>query len=81
MQCMVGLCPTTEADLGDGIFPASHWQELGGAWGIGSDSNLCVNAAEELRLLEFGQRLRDQQRNLMAAPGESVGTELYRNAI
>jgi len=78
---VAGLCPTTEADLGDGIFPASRWHELGGAWGIGSDSNLCVNAPEELRLLEFGQRLRDQQRNLMAEPGETVGAELYANAL
>lgn len=78
---VAGLCPTTEADLGDGIFPASRWQELGGAWGIGSDSNLCVNAPEELRLLEFGQRLRDQQRNLMAEPGETVGAELYASAL
>lgn len=78
---VAGLCPTTEADLGDGIFPASHWQQLGGAWGIGSDSNLCVSATEELRWLEFGQRLRDQQRNLLAAPGEIVGAELYKNAL
>ena len=78
---VAGLCPTTEADLGDGIFPASDWQELGGTWGIGSDSNLCVNAPEELRLLEFGQRLRDQQRNIMAAEGETVGVKLYRNAL
>ncbi|MCF6225164.1 MAG: formimidoylglutamate deiminase [Xanthomonadales bacterium] len=78
---VAGLCPTTEADLGDGIFPASQWQQLGGAWGIGSDSNLCVNATEELRWLEYGQRLRDQQRNLLATPGQIVGAELYKNAL
>ncbi|MCF6262189.1 MAG: formimidoylglutamate deiminase [Xanthomonadales bacterium] len=78
---VAGLCPTTEADLGDGIFPASQWQHLGGAWGIGSDSNLCVNATEELRWLEYGQRLQDQQRNLLAAPGQLVGAELYKNAL
>ncbi len=78
---VIGLCPSTEADLGDGVFPATEWKKLGGCWGIGSDSNLCVNPAEELRLLEFGQRLRDQQRNLMADPGSIVGADLYKNAL
>lgn len=78
---VAGLCPTTEADLGDGVFPARDWQELGGAWGIGSDSNICVSVTEELRWLEYGQRLRDQQRNLLAAPGQVVGAELYKNAL
>ncbi len=60
----VGLCPSTEADLGDGIFPLVDYLELGGEYGIGSDSNLRINPAEELRLLEWGQRLHHQQRNL-----------------
>ena len=54
---VAGLCPTTEANLGDGIFDLPAWRAAGGAWGVGSDSHVCVNAAEELMLLEYGQRL------------------------
>jgi formimidoylglutamate deiminase len=76
-----GLCPTTEADLGDGIFAAVDWQNAGGAWGIGSDSNLRTSVADELRLLEFTQRLRDHQRNLMAIPGRCTGDSLFDAAL
>jgi formimidoylglutamate deiminase len=78
---VAGLCPTTESDLGDGIFAAVDWQGAGGAWGIGSDSNLRTTVAEELRLLEFTQRLRDQQRNLMAGIDASVGDSLFDAAL
>ena len=78
---VAGLCPTTEADLGDGIFAGVAWQENGGAWGIGSDSNLRTNVAEELRMLEFTQRLRDTQRNLMTSAGTRVGDSLYAAAL
>ena len=78
---IVGLCPTTEADLGDGIFPAVDWRESGGTWGIGSDSNLRTVAAEELRLLEFTQRLKYRQRNLMTRTGTRVGDGLYGAAL
>ncbi len=61
---VVGLCPTTEANLGDGLFDLPAWR---GAWGIGSDSHASVDAAEELRLLEYGQRLVRQQRNVRLA--------------
>lgn len=61
---VIGLCPTTEANLGDGLFDLPAWR---GTWGIGSDSHASVDAAEELRLLEYGQRLARQQRNVMVA--------------
>ncbi len=61
---VIGLCPTTEANLGDGLFDLPAWN---GPWGIGSDSHASVDAAEELRLLEYGQRLVRQQRNIRTA--------------
>lgn len=73
---VVGLCPITEANLGDGIFPAGGFLDAGGRVGIGSDSNVFIAAAEELRLLEYGQRLRDRSRNILAVPGGSVGRNL-----
>ncbi len=63
---VVGLCPSTEANLGDGVFDASGYLRQGGRWGIGSDSHASVDAAEELRLLEYGQRLAQRQRNVLA---------------
>src|SRR6185312_9189200 len=76
---VVGLCPITEANLGDGVFPAT-WFE--GRFGIGSDSNVLIDAAEELRVLEYGQRLAHRARNVMA-PGEGISTggTLYRAAL
>jgi formimidoylglutamate deiminase len=64
-EAVVGLCPTTEANLGDGIFPAVEYLEAGGRFGLGSDSHVTVDPAEELRLLEYGQRLVHQERNLL----------------
>ena len=63
---VAGLCPTTEANLGDGIFDLPAWRTNGGAWGVGSDSHICVNAAEELLMLEYSQRLSTRQRNVSA---------------
>ncbi|MGH8813567.1 MAG: formimidoylglutamate deiminase [Advenella sp.] len=63
---VAGLCPTTEANLGDGIFDMEHWRQGKGRWGIGSDSHVCVNAAEELMLLEYSQRLANRRRNILA---------------
>ena len=63
---VAGLCPSTEANLGDGIFDLSAWRAAGGVWGVGSDSHVCVNAAEELMLLEYSQRLATRQRNVTA---------------
>ena len=76
----VGLCPVTEANLGDGLFNAVGYRQLGGAFGIGSDSNVLIDATEELRLLEYGQRLMHRQRNLLADPGAHVGDTLWREA-
>ena len=61
-QAVIGLCPSTEADLGDGIFPLTEHLALGGRYGVGSDSNMTTDAAEELRLLEQGQRLSELRR-------------------
>jgi len=77
---VAGLCPSTEADLGDGLFNADAWMEAGGRFGVGSDSNLRVSASEELRLLEFGCRLRLQRRNILADEGMSCGRSLYQRA-
>ena len=78
---VAGLCPTTEANLGDGIFPASAYIARGGRWGIGSDSHVSVSAREELRWLEYGQRLRDRRRNRLALPQQpSVGDLLWQQA-
>jgi len=77
-DAVVGLCPTTEANLGDGVFPADEFLGAGGHMGIGSDSNVSVSAIEELRLLEYGQRLSHRRRALLAsAESPSVGRYLY----
>jgi len=73
----VALCPTTEANLGDGLFPLRDYLDAGGAWGIGSDSHISVSPVEELRWLEYGQRLVTQRRNIaVAAATPSVGATL-----
>ena len=78
----VGLCPITEANLGDGIFPAQAFMDRGGRFGIGSDSNVLIDAAEELRLLEYGQRLALRTRNALAhASTPSVGGSLFDAAL
>ena len=77
-----GLCPITEANLGDGIFPAAAYLEDGGAFGIGSDSNVRIDATEELRLLEYGQRLQSQARGVLGRPERpSVGASLFVGAV
>ncbi|HLY53464.1 MAG TPA: hypothetical protein VKQ31_10680, partial [Steroidobacteraceae bacterium] len=79
---VVGLCPVTEASLGDGIFPAGEFLAAGGRIGIGSDSNIRVDAAEELRTLEYSQRLALRARNVLAAaPGSSTGRTLFELAL
>jgi formiminoglutamate deiminase len=74
---VAGLCPITEANLGDGIFDGARYLSAGGAFGVGSDSNVRIALAEELRILEYSQRLRDRARTVLAAPGGSVGESLY----
>ncbi|KTT44223.1 N-formimino-L-glutamate deiminase [Pseudomonas oryzihabitans] len=81
-RAIAGLCPTTEANLGDGIFPATDFLAAGGRFGIGSDSHVSVSPVEELRWLEYGQRLRDQQRNrLVGARQPNVGQQLFEQAL
>ena len=63
---VAGICPSTEANLGDGIFDMPDWLSAGGRWGLGSDSHATVSAAEELMLLEYSQRLQTRQRNVLA---------------
>ncbi len=70
---VAGLCPITEANLGDGVFPAQDYLAAGGRFGVGTDSNIAVGAAEELRALEYAQRLTTRGRNLLA-PGEGAST-------
>jgi len=68
---VAGLCPLTEANLGDGVFPAIEYQAEGGRWAIGSDANICLDAAGELRQLEYSQRLLRGVRNALAASERS----------
>lgn len=81
-HAVAGLCPTTEANLGDGIFPSVAFEQAGGRWGIGSDSHVSLSIVEELRTLEYGQRLRDQQRNRLYQVGQPrVGDYLFSQAL
>jgi len=78
----VGLCPITEANLGDGIFPAAQFLALAGSYGIGSDSNVLIDAAQELRTLEYTQRLALESRNVMAQrDARSTGRVLFERAL
>ena len=79
---VAGLCPITEANLGDGLFPLDAFLRAGGALGVGSDSNVRIDLAEELRLLEYGQRLIHRARNVAASvPGQSTGRALFDRAL
>jgi formimidoylglutamate deiminase len=79
---VAGLCPTTEANLGDGLFPLAPYITAGGVFGIGSDSHVSQSPVEELRWLEYGQRLARQQRNVaMDEACRDVGTYLWRQAL
>lgn len=68
---VAGLCLSTEANLGDGFFPAPHYLKAGGAIGVGSDSHIAVDWRTELRLLEYGQRLLHRQRNVLCHPAQA----------
>nr|WP_050797478.1 formimidoylglutamate deiminase [Hylemonella gracilis] len=79
---VAGLCPSTEANLGDGIFDLPRWLAAGGRWGVGSDSHATVNAAEELLMLEYSQRLATRQRNVLATAGQpQVATAMTLAAV
>jgi formimidoylglutamate deiminase len=70
---VAGLCPVTEANLGDGIFNAADYIRDGGRYGVGTDSNVSIGVAAELRLLEYAQRLRERARNVCSPPESSCG--------
>ena len=80
-QAVVGLCPITEANLGDGVFPAAAYARGGGRFGVGTDSNVQIGVAEELRMLEYSQRLALRGRAVMADPGRSTGRALFERAL
>lgn len=79
---VAGLCPTTEANLGDGLFPAEAYMAAGGRLGVGSDSHISINPVEELRWLEYGQRLFSQRRAVLSGgPMRSVGRTLLEAVL
>lgn len=79
---VAGLCPITEASLGDGIFPAREFLDAGGLFGVGTDSNVLVGVADELRQLEYGQRLKHRARNVLSGgAGRSTGRTLFDDAL
>lgn len=77
---IAGLCPITEANLGDGIFDGVRFRAAGGKFGVGSDSNVRISLSEELRLYEYSQRLALKGRALLADEGRSTGRVLYEGA-
>ncbi len=77
---VAGLCPITESSLGDGIFDGVRFTSAGGRFGVGSDSNVRISLGEELRTLEYSQRLRDRSRAALAEPGRSTGRRLLEDA-
>ena len=79
---VAGLCPITESNLGDGIFPALAYLGAGGQFGIGTDSNVLIDVAGELRTLEYSQRLAHRRRNVLAGANErSIGRRLFAAAL
>ena len=81
-EAVICVCTTTEANLGDGAFDIERWWQLGGSLAIGSDSNVGLDPAEELRWLEYQARLRQQRRTLLVDAGSAhPGTSLWRRAV
>jgi formiminoglutamate deiminase len=79
---VAGLCPVTEANLGDGVFPAQAYLAHAGTFGVGTDSNVLIDPAQELRTLEYGQRLAGRARNVLASAGRpSTGASLFVGAL
>jgi formimidoylglutamate deiminase len=78
---VAGLCPTTEANLGDGLFALAPYLAAGGRFGVGSDSHVSQSPVEELRWLEYGQRLLHQRRNVAVGAQPQVGEFLWRAAL
>jgi formimidoylglutamate deiminase len=78
---VAGLCPVTEASLGDGVFPAREFLDAGGVFGVGTDSNVLIGVADELRQLEYGQRLKHRARNVLSGgAAASTGRTLFDHA-
>jgi len=80
-DAVVCLCPSTEANLGDGLFPLHDFLSAGGRIAIGSDSHVSINPFEELRWLEYGQRLASRSRNIASLQEPHVGRELFSRAM
>lgn len=78
---VAGLCPITESSLGDRIFDASRWVQNGGQFAIGSDSNIRISLSEELRTLDYSQRLRDGTRAALATPEQSTGRRIFEGML
>lgn len=78
---VAGLCPLTESSLGDGIFNGTSFFEAGGRMGIGSDSNIQISFFDELKTLEYSQRLRDRSRAALATEQKSTGRVLFDAAV
>jgi formimidoylglutamate deiminase len=79
---VAGLCPVTESNLGDGIFPTRAFLDVGGRFGVGTDSNVLIDAAGELRALEYIQRLDRRSRNVLTSqPDPSTGSALFKAAL
>ncbi|MCL6707619.1 formimidoylglutamate deiminase [Pseudomonas sp. R2.Fl] len=78
---VAGLCPITEANLGDGIFSGAPFLQAGGRFGIGSDSNVDISLSGELRMFEYSQRLGGRARNVIADPNGSTGRRLFEQAL
>ncbi|MEW4563204.1 formimidoylglutamate deiminase [Bremerella sp. JC770] len=80
-RAVVGLCPITEANLGDGIFDAKRWCISGGTFAVGSDSHVHVSLSEELRTLEYSQRLKHMSRNVLGHVAKSTGRHLFEEVV
>jgi formiminoglutamate deiminase len=78
---VAGLCPVTESNLGDGIFPTVDYLGSQGRFGIGTDSNILISAADELKSIEYIQRLKYRARNVLALKGGSTGRRLFDGAL
>ncbi|MBI1171431.1 formimidoylglutamate deiminase [bacterium] len=80
-QAVAGLCPITEANLGDGIFDGARYLAAGGRFGIGSDSNVRISLSEEIRILEYSQRLGTKARAVLATADRSVGRVIFDGMV